>query len=189
MDEVKDFVADPIYKCVKENEALRNLLYNYLMIITDLHKEGFKDPTTIAKTEVFMARGSCFNHSSDITGNLIRKLYDELQTFTKLDQKNMDACARDIWNYYREDLILAYRDDHQHEKFNEVIDRYIGFKESIDNVSPEVAKEIDDLVKMSDEEFQESLDKEEKEFDEEIDRQFNRKFDPEFDIPDETYQE
>ena len=185
----ESYEAPPIYAIFDDHEELKPNMINYLSIMADLHNEGFKDPATIAKTEVFMIKFTCFNHSLRIDGHMVKTLYEALQAYTKLEQRSFDACARDIWSYYREDIINCFNEDKGSDKILEAIDRYIEFKKSIDDVSPEAAEEIDKLVKMSDEEFQEELDKQEREFDEEIDRQFERKYDPDYDIPDELYEE
>lgn len=178
------YVAPPPYQAIQKSDDLKQCLNQYLSLIADLYQEGFRDPVTLAKVEAFGAKYSCYNHSPDINGVTIGQLADQLSQFSTMEQRHLDVCARDIWKYYRDDILEKFEKSLHHFRFNDIIDGYIAFKESIENVSPEVAKEIDELVAMSDEEFEESLEKDEEEFDRKVDQEFS-----DYDIPDESLYE
>lgn len=145
------------YEDIDQNAELKSCLNQYLSVVVDLFNEGFKDPLGLAKAEVFFAKYSCFNHSIAINSCLIKQLNERLSAFSKKEQRSIDICARDIWKYHKEDIIDYFGNAMHHRRFDEIIDRYIAFKKEINNVSPEVAKEIDDLINMSEEEFNASL--------------------------------
>ena len=172
----------PAYEYIDQNDTLKSCLNQYLSIIVDLHNEGFTDPVGLAKAEVFLARYSCFNHSIAITSNLIKRLYEQMSEFSKREQNSIDVCARAIWSYYKEDLIGLYGNAMHHHRFDNIINQYITFKKDIENVSPEVAKEIDNLINMDDKEFEESLLDEDDSSDT---SQSNQEYMPDYDIPDE----
>lgn len=162
------------YEDIEQSEKLKSCLNQYLSVIVDLFNEGFKDPLGLAKAEVFLAKYSCFNHSIAINSHLIKQLNEQLTKFSKKQQRSVDVCARDIWKYYRDDIVDLFGCAMHHHRFDNIIDYYITFKKEINNVSPEVAKEIDDMVNMSDDEFNASLTDDE---DDDI-------FISEYDIPD-----
>lgn len=172
------------YEYIDQNADLKSCLNQYLSVIVDLHNEGFTDPVGLAKAEVFLAKYSCFNHSIAINSHLIKRLYDQISEFSKKEQNSIDICARGIWAYYKEDLIDLFGNAMHHHRFDNIIDQYISFKKGIENVSPEVAKEIDDLVNMSDEEFENSIHQ----YDEE-DNSGSDESISDYDIPDEKLYE
>lgn len=177
------------YEDIDNSQELKSCLNQYLSVIVDLSNEGFSNPLDLAKAEVFYARYSCFNHSIAINSHLIQKLYNQISAFSKKEQRSLDICARDIWKNYKEDIIDQFGMAMHHNRFDNIIDMYITFKRRIDSISPEVAEEIDNLMNMSDDEFNQYLkDKDEEEDEDDSPSEPEEKF-SDYDIPDESMYE
>ena len=182
------------YDVIGESEGLKHCLRKFLIVIADLYNEKYKDPITVATAEVFYAGRPCYNHRNIDAVNIIRRLVRDLEQVTEKDKEHLRSTARDIWNYNSEDIFTAVFSDNNNpndiakdasEKVDSVIETYIQFRKDIDTVPPDVAKEIDDMMKMSDEEFKENMRKQEEEDNREIDRKYEERI-TDYEIPDET---
>ena len=119
-----------------------------------------RNPMTMIITECFVAGEPLYN----VAEESFQRILEIIRELDHLKVRRVKIVLNDIWDYNHAEL-LEYGVD-----MDKIIDDYYDLKVKLDDVSPEVSDEVDRIVNMSDEEFEQSLEEDERKFNESIDK-------------------
>lgn len=146
--------VDPSIETIHKRELIQALM----MRAGDIgNSMGDTDIAARIHTEL-MAGYIIYPSTFDYAKHIYAIMFDLFNELNYQEKKNMLVCLREIVGLYGDDLITHHGEDKDITK--ETLESYLKLKVDLDTVSPEISEEIDRLTNMTDEEFQQEMEKE-----------------------------